>query len=262
MTSPSNGVRRLAGSLAISTTILAGPAAAQAPLASPGFTPAQRAEIVAIVRDALKTDPSILRDAVASLQQSQAQQAAAASSQAIAANRAAIFANAADPVAGNPRGTVTLVEFYDVRCPYCRRMLPVMDQLVRETPDLRLILKDLPILGPASVLAAKALLAAQVQGGYLKLQQALMAPGVTVDDASIEHAVRGAGLDWTRLQHDMGSSGIAARLDANIRLAGQLGITGTPALVVADQMVPGAVSLADLKTMVADLRRANSGTPK
>ena len=117
---------------------------------------------------------------------------------------------------------------------------------------MRLVYKDLPILGPASVLAAKALLAAQRQGGYEKLRTALMqAPPDTTMDRSRQLA-EPLGLDWPRLARDMDDPAIQQRLDANLTLAQALGIEGTPALVIGDELVPGAVEVADLEKAVAD----------
>jgi protein-disulfide isomerase len=240
--------------------LLAAPAFAQtsAPayvqMGAGGFTPAQRAEIVAIVRDALKTDPSILRDAVTALQQDQQTKSSQASTQAILANKEVIFANPGDPVAGNPAARVTLVEFFDVRCPYCRKMRPDVEALLRQDTDVRVIMKDLPVLGPASVLGAKALLAAQAQGGYLKMQDALMREGVTVDEAAVQRAAQAAGLDWPKLKQAMDAPGIQMRIGANTALALKLGIEGTPAFVVGDQLVAGVMSLDELKAAVAALR--------
>ena len=137
------------------------------------FTPAQRAEIVQILRDALKQDPSILRDAVTALQAEEGDRQLAASRAAIAAARDKLV-DPADPVAGNAKGDVTIVEFFDTRCPYCRKLEPTMAEFLARDGGVRLVYKDLPILGPASVLGSKALLAAQKQGGYEKLRDAIM----------------------------------------------------------------------------------------
>lgn len=225
-----------------------------------GFTPAQRAEIVQILRDALVHDPSILRDAVASLQADDDRRHAAAAASAIAQEKSALLADPADPVAGNPKGDVTIVEFYDTRCPYCRTMRPVVDKLLQSDPKLRLVFKDIPVLGPASVLEARALLAAQRQGGYLKLQAALMEapPSATMD--TVHQAAEQVGLDWARLSKDMDDKAIKQRLNANLALANKLGIQGTPAYVVGTEMIPGAVQLADLQAVVAEARKAADKT--
>ena len=130
------------------------------PVRANEFTPAQRAEIVQILRDALKQDPSILRDAVGAMQADEGEQQRAA----LAAAKDRLI-DPADPVGGNPNGDVTIVEFFDTRCPYCRKLEPSMAELLASDHGVRLVYKDLPILGPPSELGSKALLAAQRQGG-------------------------------------------------------------------------------------------------
>lgn len=219
------------------------------------FTPAQRAEIVAIMRDALIHDPSILRDAVAALQVEDSAHQQAESQAALAANRDALV-TPGDPVAGNPNGDVTIVEFFDTRCPYCRRMEPVMEKFLAEDHGVRLVYKDLPILGPASTLGSKALLAAQRQGGYEKLREAVMQLPPDTTAAMIQAAAKKLGLDWSKLSHDMDDPAVQQRIDANLKLAHALDIEGTPALVIGDTMVPGALDLAELKKDVAAAREA------
>jgi protein-disulfide isomerase len=218
------------------------------------LTPDQRSEVVQLLRDTLRSDPSILRDAIAALQADDAAHQDAAATSAIAAQRSALVANPADPVAGNPDGDVTVVEFYDPRCPYCREMVPVMAALLQADPKLRLVYKDIPILGPASVLESRALLAAQRQGGYAKLQNAVMLGTGTPDAAALRSEAERQGLDGARFYRDMADPAIQARLDDNIRLATALHVEGTPALVIGDHMIPGAVSLAELQRAVAAAR--------
>lgn len=213
------------------------------------FTPAQRAEIIAIVRQALTQDPSILRDAVAALQADDAKHQAADQAAMIAAHRDALV-SPQDPVAGNPHGKVTIIEFFDTRCPYCRQLEPEMEKFLAEDHNVKLVFKDLPILGPASVLGSKALLAAQEQGGYEKLREAVMKMPPDTTLPMIKQAALKLGLDWTKLAHDMNAPAIQQRIDANLKLARMLGIDGTPALIVGDQLVPGAVSLSDLRKLV------------
>jgi protein-disulfide isomerase len=218
------------------------------------FTPAQRAEIVGIVRDALKQDPSILRDAVAALQADEGERTQAATRAAIAHHQALLI-TPNDPVAGDPHGDVTIVEFFDTRCPYCRRLEPVMESFLAKDHKVRLVYKDLPILGPASVLGSKALLAAQKQDAYGKMRDAVMRLPSDTTLPQIESAARGLGLDWGRMSQDMQDPIVQARIDANIKLAHDLGIQGTPALIIGNDVVPGAVDLPDLQKAVADARR-------
>jgi protein-disulfide isomerase len=158
-------------------------------------------------------------------------------------------------MAGNPDGDVTVVEFYDLRCPYCRRMLPVLADLLRQDHGIRLVYKDIPILGEASVVGAHAVLAAQRQGGYLRLHDAIMAGAPNITESSLREAAARAGLDWGRLQRDMADPAIDARIDANLALARDLGIDGTPVYVIGTRMLPGAVDLTDLQSAVAAVRR-------
>lgn len=216
------------------------------------FTPEQRDQIVQIVRDALRQDPGILREAAAAIQSDQAKREADAARAAIAANHAAIY-DPADPFAGNRQGSVTVVEFYDPRCPYCRQLEPLMATWLEHEPDARLIYKDIPILGPPSVLGSRALLAAQRQGGYARLRDAIMSGPPNLTDASIRDDAQRLGLDWARMQRDMLDPAIQQRLDNNVRLAKLLGIEGTPAFVVGEQLVVGS-EMAELQAAVASLR--------
>jgi protein-disulfide isomerase len=222
---------------------------------SGGFTAQQRQAIVDIVRQALKSDPSILRDAVTALQADDGARQEAATSAAIASSEQALIHTPGDPVGGNPNGDVTLVEFFDVRCPYCRRMLPVLAELLRRDRNIRLVYKDIPILGPASVLGTRAELAAQKQGGYQKMHDALMAGTPDIDESVVQSAAQRAGLNWSQLQRDMNDPAVQARIDANLQLAHALQVQGTPAYVVGDEMLPGAVALADLQEAVGAARK-------
>lgn len=216
------------------------------------FTPAQRAEIVAVVRDALKQDPSILRDAVVALQADEGERSQAATRAAIGRTQ---LVTPADPSVGNANGDVTIVEFFDTRCPYCRKMEPVMDNFLAKDGKVRLVYKDLPILGPASVLGTKALLAAQKQDAYAKMREAVMKLPPDTTLGQLEAAAHNLGLDWPRMARDMEDPATQARIDANLKLAHDLGIQGTPALVVGDDLIPGAVELPELQRAVAAARK-------
>ena len=219
------------------------------------FTPQQRAEIITILRQAMKDDPTILKDAVTALQQDEAKSQQNAVSGLIADLGDALLRNPADPVAGNPKGDVTLVEFFDVRCPYCRRMLPVFEALLKQDGNIKVVYKDLPVLGPASIAGAKALMASQNQGGYIKLHALLMAANPAMDEATLKAASDKAGLDWARLKRDMEAPEIKARIDANLALSRQLDIQGTPAYIIGTRLLPGAVELAELQDAVAAARK-------
>ena len=221
-----------------------------------GFNEAQRAEIVGILRDALRSDPSILREALEGLEAADRREREGASRAAIVAHAEALFRDPADPAIGNPRGAVTVVEFFDPRCAYCKRMRPVVEDLLRRQRDVRWVMKDLPILGQSSVLASRALLAAQRQGKYAELHDALLKLREEPAEPVLRREAERAGLDWARLKRDMDDPAVQRRLDANTRLAQALQIQGTPAMVVGEALVPGAVDLASLERLVAEARTA------
>ncbi len=223
--------------------------------ADDGFTSAQRQQIIDIVRQALKSDPSILRDALTAFQADEDARAAAAAQTRIAANRDALFHKPGDPAAGDPSGDVTLVEFYDPRCPYCRRMLPAIESMVAHDPHLRVVYKDIPVLGPASELESRAIVAAQAQGGYLKMQQALMKSSGQPSEESIRDTAKSLGLDPDKLIHDMASPAVTQRLQANLELAHTMRVEGTPVFVVGQSFIPGAVTPEELSAAVAAARK-------
>ncbi len=225
-----------------------------APLAAQPFTPDQRAEILSILRDALRTDPSILRDALAGLDAADRRDREQARTAAIERLGDALFRDAADPIKGNPRGDVTIVEFFDAQCGFCKQLHPAMEALIRRDPGVRVVLKDLPVLGPNSQLAARALVAAQRQGRYVPLYDALLEMRTPLTEPALRQAAERVGLDWARLRREMDEPAVQRRIEANLRLAAELGVEGTPALVIGRTLVPGAVDLPTLQRLVAEAR--------
>jgi protein-disulfide isomerase len=160
------------------------------------------------------------------------------------------------PVGGNPRGDVALVEFSDYNCPYCRRVARLLAEAEASDPMLRLVYKEVPILGPDSLYAAKAALAAHRQGKYVAFHRALMdAKGVASEGLVLAVAAR-IGLDVARLKGDIEDPSIQAVIDRNLVLARTLGITGTPSFVIGDEIVRGAVDLKTMQTLVRQARAA------
>jgi len=223
--------------------------------ADPAFTPAQRLEIIRIMREALKADPSILRDAVNAMQAEDQDKEAEASRAAVAANRKSLFNTMTDPQAGNLAGDVTLVEFYDPRCPYCRRVLAGIADLISKDKKLRLVYKDIPVLGPDSTLETKAILAAQRQGAYLKMQEALMSDPGKPTEAGIRAIAAKLGLDANKLVADMNGDAVSTRIKENMALARAMKVTGTPTFVIGDTVIPGAVQVSELEDQIAEARK-------
>jgi protein-disulfide isomerase len=233
---------------------LAAGAHAQGTAPASGFTATQRQEIVSILREALREDPTILRDALVAVEMADQRDREGQTRGGIARNRAALVGNAADPVRGNPQGRITVVEFFDARCPYCKQMVPALAEVLRRNRDVRLVQKDLPILGPNSVLASRALLAAQRQGKYAEYHDALLTTREDLTEAVLKREAEKLGLNWQRIRTDMDMPDIRQRLDANLALARDIGIEGTPAFIVGDRLVPGALDLAGLERLIAEAR--------
>ena len=237
----------------LAAVLMASLAASPPASAQGALTPAQRAEVVGLLRDTLRRDPSILRDALAALQADDARKQEGVQAEVLAL-LAGKLVDPADPVSGNPLGRVTVVEFYDTRCPYCRQMAPIEAELIRLDPRVRIIDKDLPVLGATSELEARALLAAQRQGGYYKLQASILKQASPSNRDSLRAEAERLGLDGGRLLHDIDDPDIKKRLNTAIALADELAIQGTPALVVGDRLLAGAVTLAELQSAVASAR--------
>ena len=231
-------------------------ASAQAVASRPGaegFTPQQRQEVVEILRQALRTDPTIIRDALTALQTAEEKRHDQVTRD-VLTMLGPKLADPADPVAGNPFGDVTIIEFYDTRCPYCRRMLPTLAELLRADPKIKLVLKDMPILGNASQLESRALLAVQKQGGYSRMQDPIMTATAPSSRDSLRAMADGLGLDGNRMLRDMDDPVIKARLQNNLELAKQIGIDGTPAFIIGTHLLSGATELKELQETVAAAR--------
>jgi len=208
------------------------------------------------VRTYLLEHPEVIADAINRLQERQAQQDTAQVTAELKAHADEVFRDPDSPVGGNPEGDVTLVEFFDYNCPYCRQMAPVMAQAEADDPRLRIVYKEFPILGPGSVVAAKAALAANKQGKYVAFHRALYQIRGSVEESKVLDAAATIGLDVDRLKADMQDPTIAGVVDRNLKLAQALRITGTPGFVAGDQILVGAT---DLKTLQAVLQAVRTG---
>jgi protein-disulfide isomerase len=169
-----------------------------------------------------------------------------------------------DPVAPKRAGRaydVTVVEFFDYNCPYCRRMEPVLNALLRSDPKVRIVYRDWPIFGPASREASRAAVASQWQGKHAAFHEALLTSPARLDSAGVKAAAARAKVDWPRLQRDLKTRG--AEIDALFArtnaIAEAIGFNGTPALIVGSQVVAGAVDLATLRRLVATARSKPGG---
>jgi len=215
-----------------------------------------RAEIERIVRETIRTNPEIVLEALETLRTRDAQAQEARVRRTLVERRADLLQDPAAPVAGNPQGDVTVVEFFDYQCGYCKSVHPTVKDLLAADGRIRKVYKELPILGPGSVIAARAALASRAQGRYLPFHDALMEARGPVTEDSVMRIARSVGLDVDRLRRDMGGAEVERAIRANMDLADALGIRGTPAFVIGDQIAPGALDLQGLQMMV---RRARGG---
>lgn len=207
-----------------------------------------------IVREYLLENPEVLEEAMQILRQRREEERLSRARAAIAENDRALRAHPLSPVSGNPEGDVTVVEFFDYRCSYCKRAFPAVMALLESDDRVRVVWKEFPILGPVSDLAAVAAMAADRQGLYHDFHVAMMGTGEKLTEEGIFGLAAAVGLDVERLRRDMGDPAIAAYLEETRRLAGALGISGTPAFVIGDSLVPGAIDDIQMKELVAAAR--------
>ncbi|WP_192178388.1 DsbA family protein [Mesorhizobium amorphae] len=177
----------------------------------------------------------------------------------ILARRDALFNDPAAPTAGNPEGDVALVTFFDYNCLPCRKAALNIQQAIRDDRSLKLVFKEFPFLGPTSQFAAVAALASHKQGKYEAFHRALMAFHGLVNEKTTLTIAAHVGLDVEQLERDMEDPAIADAIARNRALAGDLYITGTPALVVGDEVIPGVVEVARLQRYIADARAKANG---
>ncbi|MBI3708349.1 MAG: DsbA family protein [Proteobacteria bacterium] len=205
------------------------------------------------VRAYLLDNPEVIVEAMQRLQARQRAAELDETQMLLEAHAEEVFRDPASPVGGNPEGDVTLVEFFDYNCPYCRRVAPVMAEVEAADPRLRVVYKEFPILGPNSLFAAKAALAADGQGKYVAFHRALMQTQGAAAEPTVLKLAAEIGLDVARLRNDMERPEIQASIERNLALAQALRINGTPGFVIGDGIIRGA---ADLTTLQAQIREA------
>lgn len=212
------------------------------------------AEVKKLVRETLLEQPEILREAIIKLEEQDQRAQQAEFAKQLKEQSGQLFSSKTDGIMGNPNGSIEMVYFTDYNCPYCRRMNESLQTLIKDEPELKVIVKDLGILGPDSVQAARLALAAAEQAPkqYDDLHQALMAQPRVKTDALANIADK-AGLDGKKLLEAAKAKPVADKLNQNLSLFRNLGLNGTPALVFPDgTLIPGAVDVAGLKDILKD----------
>jgi protein-disulfide isomerase len=218
----------------------------------------EKTEIGTIIRDYLLANPEVLEEAFGVLQQRRKDEAASAQTETIAAASDLIFRSEHQAVVGNPLGAITLVEFFDYNCGYCKRAVSDMNALIEANPDLRIVLKEFPILSEGSMQAAR--ISAAVKDAaperFLEFHEALFSRPGPADYAKALAVAGDLGLDAEALKAAAGSDAITANLQEVQELAGRLGISGTPSYVIGMELIPGAVGYDGLQQKVAAARTA------
>jgi protein-disulfide isomerase len=225
-------------------------------VAEVALTEGQQHEVEAIVRNYLIANPEIVRDAIYELQRKEDEAAKAAQTQTIAENSERLFSSPVDVVIGNPNGDVTLVEFFDYNCGYCRRAHGDMQQLLANDPNLRIVLKEFPILGEGSVQASQVAVAVLLTApaSYREFHDALLSEPGQVDGARAIALAEEMGLDAAALKTKSESDEVKATISESHELAQLLQLTGTPSYVTPREVVVGAVGYDALKAGIEKVR--------
>jgi protein-disulfide isomerase len=246
---------RFAGA-AMAACLMLAPAA---PAAAQQFSAPQKTEIEQIVRDYLVSHPEVLQEAIAELDKRQAAADTEKARAAVAGNAEALFNSTRQVVLGNPKGDVTMVEFFDYNCAFCKRALPDMMEMLKDDPKLKVVLKEFPVLGPGSVDAAKVAVAVRMQDKagkkYIDFHQKLLGGSRgPVDKARALAVAKDVGMDMAKLDKDMASDEVKTSLEESLKLAETLGLNGTPSYIIGSDVVVGAVGLDALRAKVSFAR--------
>jgi protein-disulfide isomerase len=239
---------RLAAAAALLLTCIPGALAAES------FTDAQKKEIGEIVRQYLIENPNVLLEVGQALDAQQKQAEAKQRESVLKSNASQIFRSPHDHVAGNPEGDVTIVEFFDYNCGWCKKSFPELVSLIEQDKNLRVVLKEFPIFGGDSDYAAMAAIAARKQDKYWELHSALFSHEGKITAEVVDDLAKKAGLDLDKLKADMKSPEVAQILSDNHALAQSLAISGTPAFIIDDKISPGYLPADSLAGIAAEVR--------
>ena len=222
------------------------PAASSSPAAS-AFTPEQRKELGALIKEILVNNPEILLEAQNALEAKMDKIQSERMAVAIKEHAGELFRPTGSPIVGNANGDMPVIEFFDYNCGYCKKAFLDIAKLVDKDKKVRVIMKEFPILSKGSEEAAKVALAAKMQGKYWEFHRALLQSQGQANEATALKVAEKLGLDMARIKKDMASPEVQKEIDATRELATKMGIQGTPHFIVGDRIVPGAPeNLAEL----------------
>jgi protein-disulfide isomerase len=224
------------------------------PASAGSFTDAQKAEVEEIIRAYLLENPEMLRDMAEKLEQKEKLAEIELRDKALVTFKDEVFKTPTDPTIGNPKGDVTVVEFMDYNCGWCKKSMAEVSTLLKTDPKVKFVFKEFPIFGEHSEFAARAALAARKQGKYWELHQAMFSHDGQVTTDVVKQLAEALGLDMTKLQADIESKEIGEQIAANMQLGKNLAISGTPAFIIDDQVHGGYLPLDGMTAAIAEVR--------
>ncbi len=253
---PAFTLPRFAAAAVLGLTLLG--AAVPAVMAQSVAVPdAERTKIEGVVRDYLLRNPEVLLEAMQALKEKQQVEQDRVAQAAIKTNRDALFNDPNSYVGGNPKGNFTVVEFFDYRCGYCKQARPAVAEMLKRDPNIRLVLKEFPILGPDSLTASRAAVATMVgqKDKYYAFHQALYDYKAALNEDAVMSIAKSTGLDVDKLRQDMKDPKVDQILAENRALGDKLAISGTPAFIIGNQFLPGAAPVESLMAAVSQARQ-------
>lgn len=219
-------------------------------------------EVEKIIAQYIQNNPQAILDSVTKYQQRSVEEAEQKAQSNVLEKREDLENDPASPVAGNPKGDVVIVEFFDYSCGYCKKVMPTFVKLLEEDKNIKAVFKELPILGPNSELSARAAISVYMiaPDKYFEFHKKLMGSGRISGQGSINVLAKALGIDTKTLEEKMKSKEVESAIAKDKALASEIGIHGTPAFIIDGNLVPGAIDLDTFKTMVANARAKKSGS--
>lgn len=219
------------------------------------LTKAQKQEIQTLIEQYISEHPEVVVGAFEAMKKRQQQTEEQRLSNEIQRSSNEIFYSSSSPVLGNPKGTVNLVFFFDYQCPYCKQIAAVLLERLKSEHNVRIVMKEFPILGPESMTMAQAALAARKQGKYEAFHLALMASKTRLTTEQVQKIAEGLGINLKQLSQDMQSTEVLQEIDKNRSLGEMLNINGTPAFILGNQVLVGAPNPDDLVMALRQLAK-------
>ena len=218
-----------------------------------GLTDIQKSEVQQVIKDYIRENPELIIEAFQSFQQKQQEQSLVAAQEKIGKYQAELIAKNL-PGAGNPNGDVTVIEFFDYNCGYCKKAIEDIKNVLESDKNVRFVFFDMPILGPSSLTAAKWAHAAHVQGKYFEFHTALMEHQGGIDDAVLAEIAKKVGLDVGQAKKDAEDPALNAALDKGVQMGHDIGVQGTPGFIIGDKLFPGYLGEEGLKKAIDEAR--------